>query len=402
MADEWRRTTLGQLVDMASGKGLPEDGYDDEGQIPVMGSNGLLGWCNEALYSHPVITIGRVGACGEIHKTEGPAWVSDNALVTLPKEGVDFLFLYYLLNAIDFTPIIGGTTQPLITQTAVKRLEVDVPPLIEQQAIACILGALDDKIELNRRMDETLDRIARAVFKSWFVDFDPVRAKMEDQYSPLPKTLADVFPARLVSSELGEIPEGWSLLPLDKVLKETNERVEEMDVPEYSSTNHGLQLRSERFNKKLSQSSAKNKLIRKGNMVFGLSRRVLNFGVMRDLIGSVSAAYKVFTVNENLVYPDFLERLMRMRPNYFYKAVSSSSREGQSISSQGLGVLMLAQPSAALQDAFYRITAPFQSRALLLHEESRTLDGLRGALLPKLISRELLVLNAERIVRRCA
>ena len=84
--------------------------------------------------------------------------------------------------------------------------------LAEQRAIAHILGTLDDKIELNRRMNETLEAMARALFKSWFVDFDPVRAKADDRDPGLPKPLADLFPARLVDSELGEIPEGWEVL----------------------------------------------------------------------------------------------------------------------------------------------------------------------------------------------
>ena len=92
-------------------------------------------------------------------------------------------------------------------------------PLSEQRAIAHILGTLDDKIELNRRMNATLEAMARALFKSWFVDFDPVRAKMEGRDTGLPKDIADLFSDRLVESELGEIPEDWSLVPLPELLE---------------------------------------------------------------------------------------------------------------------------------------------------------------------------------------
>ena len=94
--------------------------------------------------------------------------------------------------------------------------------IAEQRAIAHILGTLDDKIELNRRMNETLEAMARALFKSWFVDFDPVRAKAEGRDPGLPKPLADLFPARLVDSELGEIPEGWEVKPLDELARFLN------------------------------------------------------------------------------------------------------------------------------------------------------------------------------------
>ena len=93
----------------------------------------------------------------------------------------------------------------------IPRFELSVPPLVEQRAIAHILGTLDNKIELNRRMSETLEAMARALFKSWFVDFEPVRAKSEGRDPGLPLDLAALFPDRFVESELGKIPEGWGI-----------------------------------------------------------------------------------------------------------------------------------------------------------------------------------------------
>ncbi len=104
-----------------------------------------------------------------------------------------------------------GATMPNLNEGIIGSFPLGVPPLDEQRAIAHILGTLDDKIELIRRMSETLEAMARALFKSWFVDFDPVRAKPETRDHSLPKPLADLFPARLVDSELGEIPEGWKV-----------------------------------------------------------------------------------------------------------------------------------------------------------------------------------------------
>ncbi len=112
--------------------------------------------------------------------------------------------------------LLANTSQvgvPSIAQpvTYLRTIGVPLPPLPEQRAIARILVTLDDKIELNRRMNETLESMARALFKSWFVDFDPVRAKMEGRDTGLPPDIADLFPDRLVDSEMGEIPEGWEV-----------------------------------------------------------------------------------------------------------------------------------------------------------------------------------------------
>src|SRR5207249_765068 len=123
-------------------------------------------------------------------------------------------FLMYALSASDISGYLTGSTMPKLTQGNLNRIPLLMPALAEQRAIAHILGTLDDKIELNRRMNETLEAMARALFKSWFVDFDPVRAKTEGRDPSLPKPLADLFPDSLVDSELGEIPANWKVGPI--------------------------------------------------------------------------------------------------------------------------------------------------------------------------------------------
>ncbi|MCL4745711.1 MAG: restriction endonuclease subunit S [Burkholderiaceae bacterium] len=119
-----------------------------------------------------------------------------------------------------------GATMPNLNEGIIRSFPLSVPPFTEQRAIAHILGTLDDKIELNRRMNETLEAMARALFKSWFVDFDPVRAKAEGRDPGLPKPLADLFPDRFVESEVGEIPEGWEVQSVgDHVVNFDSKRV---------------------------------------------------------------------------------------------------------------------------------------------------------------------------------
>ena len=135
----------------------------------------------------------------------------------------DPLFVYYDLSSRkdEIRASAGGSAQPILNKSAFGQLPITIPPLAEQQAISHVLGGLDDKIELNRRMNETLEEMARALFKSWFVDFDPVRAKMEGRWRRgeslpgLPAEHYDLFPERMVPSELGEIPEGWEVKALE-------------------------------------------------------------------------------------------------------------------------------------------------------------------------------------------
>ncbi|MGH9806524.1 MAG: restriction endonuclease subunit S, partial [Terriglobia bacterium] len=145
-----------------------------------------------------------------------------------PRPGkIDARFLLYAYLGPQFQETlrartIHGSTVDRIPLIEMPRFPLAVPDIGEQRAISRILGALDDKIELNRRMNETLEAVARALFKSWFVDFDPVRAKAAGRDPGLPKDIADLFPARLVPSALGDIPEGWTFARLGSVTSYLN------------------------------------------------------------------------------------------------------------------------------------------------------------------------------------
>jgi len=156
-----------------------------------------------------------------------PRFVYSPQLCYWRSKDAEFLdpgYLYYWMNSrefyLQFKGVSGQTDMAeYVSLRDQRRMRVTIPPIAEQHRIARILGTLDDKIELNRRMNETLEETARAVFKSWFVDFDPVRAKAVGRDPGIPPHLADLFPARLVDSELGEIPEGWEVRPLGDLLE---------------------------------------------------------------------------------------------------------------------------------------------------------------------------------------
>jgi len=153
-----------------------------------------------------------------------------------PKPGVRHDYLPYLLlgnkgRLLSLVDLAGHGTGRL-NSDELKALDVALPPEHEQRAIARILGTLDDKIEQNRRMSETLEAMARALFQSWFVDFDPVRAKAESRDPGLPRPLAELFPARLVDSELGEIPEGWEVGKFGDVVEQLRDNENPLDSPD--------------------------------------------------------------------------------------------------------------------------------------------------------------------------
>ena len=171
-----RKSTLGELLSFSNGKTSPERTCGSS--HPVYGSNGVIGFSDETNAPPETIVIGRVGSyCGSLHFSDSSCWVTDNAIRANAVNGNDSRFLFYLLQTLRLNDRRSGSGQPLLNQSILSSIPVVVPLPPEQRAIAHILGTLDDKIELNRRMNETLEAMARALFKSWFVDFDPVRAK---------------------------------------------------------------------------------------------------------------------------------------------------------------------------------------------------------------------------------
>ena len=225
-AGEWCEVTLGEVLTLQRGFDLPTT-QRKPGSYPVIASTGPVGTHGEAMVRGPGVVIGRSGSLGGGQFVEHDFWPLNTTLWVKDFKGNDPRFCYYLLKSIDLAQFNVGSGVPTLNRNHIHPFPVALPPLHEQRAITHVLGTLDDKIELNRRMNETLEGMARALFKSWFVDFEPVRAKMEGRWRRgeslpglpgLPAEHYHLFPDRLVPSELGEIPEGWEVKALGECL----------------------------------------------------------------------------------------------------------------------------------------------------------------------------------------
>src|SRR5271167_652126 len=206
MAVEWQETTWGDLATLEYGKAL-RDYQDTPSTARVFGTNGPIGWHDKALWHGPGVIVGRKGAYRGVQYTEDPYWVIDTAYSLQPKTSINLRWAYYQLKSIDLNNVDDGSPIPSTTRPAFYALPVLKPPRATQDRIADLLSSLDDKIELNRRMAETLEAMARALFRSWFVDFDPVQAKAEGRPTGLPDDLAVLFPDRF--GDDGS-PSGWA------------------------------------------------------------------------------------------------------------------------------------------------------------------------------------------------
>jgi len=234
MAGDWQTVRLGDVADVNWGDtSTTKASYIDEG-VTAFSATGPDGFLPMAQFDRTGVVVSAIGAqCGRTWLARGQWSTIKNTLRfwSIDPE-VDTEFLYWATREPSTWPR-RGSAQPFISQGDARNVRVALPPLPEQRRIAHILGTLDDKIELNRRMNETLEEMAHAFFKSWFVDFEPVRAKAEGRDPGLPPHLADLFPDRLVDSELGEIPEGWEVTELPSLADVTSGGTPRTSVSEY-------------------------------------------------------------------------------------------------------------------------------------------------------------------------
>jgi type I restriction enzyme S subunit len=159
----WKKCSLSKVTQFGNGKRKP----DGEGNIPIFGGNGVLGYGSESNYDGETIIIGRVGAyCGSVYYQNKPVWVSDNALASKPKKGNNSKFLYYFLKNMNLNQFAGGSSHPLVTQALLNSLEIKISnDENEQKAIASVLSGLDDKIDLLHRQNKTLEAMAETLFR---------------------------------------------------------------------------------------------------------------------------------------------------------------------------------------------------------------------------------------------
>lgn len=218
---KWVETTVGDFCPVSYGKGLAS-GNRNGGRVPVFGSNGIVGWHDSAIVHEPSIIIGRKGSVGEIHFSESPCWPIDTAFYATGSANADIRFAYYLYQTLPIK-VNSDSAVPGLNRDFLQSLRVLVPERINQQTIASILATLDEKIRLNTELSKTLEAIAQTIFKSWFIDFDPVHAKARgEQPEGMDAETAALFPDSFEDSELGPIPKGWEVKSLDEIARFLN------------------------------------------------------------------------------------------------------------------------------------------------------------------------------------
>ena len=340
----------------------------------------------------------------------------------IAKENLNLRYFFYVSSSSYYEEIFFnaglGSGQPNLSPDVIGQVEIPLPPLPEQKAIAHVLGSLDDKIELNRRMNETLEGMAQALFKSWFVDFDPVIDNALAAGNPIPEPLAQraetrrqaiangtanreaaqAFPASFrFTEELGWIPEGWEV---NKIVEEVNLVMGQSPSSDhYNKDGKGLPFHQgvtnygERFPKHEQFSTGGNRIAEKGDILFSVRAPVgrINIADQRLIIGrGLSALRHNMDCQSYLVYflKSFFQKEDSIGSGTIFNAVTKKDMEN----------IPLISPSEELTLAFNVKGDSFDARISRNTKETQTLAKLRDVLLPKLISGELRIPQAEKMV----
>ena len=377
--EEWKEYKLGEITNMKNGKKRPHN----NGVFPVYGGNGIMDY-SDTYNAENAIIVGRVGAyCGCVYKCDGKCWVSDNAISVSAKEIVDIHFLYYLMTSLDFHHHHIGGAQPLMTQDIIGDFTVSIPPMPVQHQIVQILKSLDDKIEMNRRINDNLEQQAQTLFKSWFVDFEPFKDGGFEE------------------TEQGMIPKGWKAGSLEDITTQKAERVgEREDVKVLSPVTTGqLMLSEEYFTKQVfSESIAKYKVVEKGDFAYNPAR--VSIGSLGrnnyDFDGCVSPVYVVFSCKDGYAYLfDLYRKTEKFKTEVNLRAIGGVR---QSLNYKDFAFIQCIIPPLYVVEEFNAIYDHLLVMQRHTGEECDRLAQLRDTLLPRLMTGELKVNEIENAI----
>lgn len=379
-------SSLAEIIDIKNGKIAPKN----QGIYPIYGGNGIIGYSDFFNYED-VIIIGRVGAnCGSVHIEKGKCWVSDNALAGLPKNK-NSQFNYYLIKSLDLNNLQIGSSQPLLTQGILNNISLKFPEeKTEQQRIASILSSLDDKIELNNRINAELEAMAKTLYNYWFVQFDFPDANDKPYKSSGGKMVYNEELKR-------EIPQGWEV----KTLFEITSLIRRGISPKYVEDGGYLVLNQKcirnqtiffelgrSYDNKLSINDER--LIELGDVLVnstgvGTLGRVAFVKYIQHEKATVDSHITIVRGNSDLINIEYLNYWMLKSEKDIERAAEGSTGQVE-LRKEFLENMLVIMPSDDIQKKFSNIVIPLNGEMASREKENQHLAYLRDWLLPMLMN----------------
>jgi type I restriction enzyme, S subunit len=390
-AGEWSNVNLGDVVTLQRGFDLPAQNRKP-GKVPIVSSSGISGYHSEIGVAGPGVVTGLYGTIGQVFLIKENYWPLNTTLWVKDFHGNDPQFTSYLLRTIDFHSCSDKSSVPGVNRNDLHRIPVLLPPIHEQHAITAVLGALDVKIESNRRTSRALERLVRVIFRAWFVDFKPVKAKAAgaSSFPGMTQKTFDVLPTRLVESELGLVPEGWEVGTLEDGVTLTMGQSPPSSF--YNEQGDGLPFHQGvsdyrfRFPNHRIYCTSEGREAQEGDVLLSVRAPVgrINVADRRLILGRGLAGLRRVDGNQSFLY-------YQLRHMFFVEDFVGDGTIYKSVTKDFLRSMPTVQPAHDIVVAFHTLVQPLDK--LLTHEEreSARLVTLRDYLLPKLLSGEVRV-----------
>ena len=410
MGCEWQLTSLGSVLNLKRGYDLAAR-EREPGNIPIISSSGMSGLHSRPMVQAPGVVTGRYGTIGRVHFVEEAFWPLNTTLYVQDFKGNDPRFIYNLLKTISYQDYLDKAAVPGINRNDVHKAQVFLPPLAEQRKISATLTALDDRISSLQAHGATLEKVAQTIFKSWFVDFDPVRAKAEGREPEgMDAATAALFPAVMDATGRELTPECWSKENLgalsDVGIGKTPPRGQSQWFSESKVDTTWVSIRDMGKSGIYISSSAEfltREAIRRFNVrIVPNNTVIISFKLT---VGRLAITDGELATNEAIAHCVLAENA-RVTPEYLYCALSafdftslaSTSSIAEAVNSKTIRDLAIVVPSKPLVDAFSGLVSPL-FRAIKNNQRcAATLAELRDTLLPRLISGKLRIPEAEELV----
>ncbi len=402
MSSDWTPCTLGDVLTLQRGMDLPKNDRSGLGKYPVVASTGIAGYHNEYQAQGPGVVIGRSGSIGGGQYIRGNYWPLNTTLWVKDFKGNSHRFCYYLLKSIDFKRFNVGTGVPTLNRNHIHPLPVLRPPLDIQLKIVALLGGLDDLIQSLGQENTALESIAQRLFRSWFVNFDPVHAKAAGKEPEgMSAELAALFPSEFEDSELGPIPKGWTVESLDRSITYLNGLALQKFPPlEGEAVLPVLKIAQLRAGRTDAGALANRKMrpeyvVKDGDIVFSWSGSL----EIRIWTGGEAALnqhlFKVFSQ----VHPEWFcyQSTLKHLPLFRQIAASKATTMGH-IQRHHLTEAKIPVAPDAVMQRFSAVFGPMQALIVQNGKLIKELEELRDHLLPRLISGKLSLEEAEQVV----
>ena len=403
MSSEWRVGKLGDFIELKRGYDLPQ-AKRVSGSVPLVSSSGVSDCHDKAMVKGPGVVTGRYGTIGQVYFVEEDYWPLNTTLYVRDFKGNDPKFINYFLKTVDFFAFSDKAAVPGVNRNHLHEAIAVVPALRTQKNIAELLGSLDDRIALLRETNATLEAIAQALFKSWFVDFDPVRAKQEGRAPEgMNEATAALFPDGFEESALGLVPKGWRVASFTDTINVIGGGTPKTSISEYwngdipwfsvvdapTSTNVFV-INTEKHITEAGLGNSSTKLLPPGTTIISA----------RGTVGRLALTGREMAMNQSCY-----GLRGKAGDDYFtyfctYRLVETLKQRTHgsvfdTITRDTLSGVVTVYPEKAVISAFENLLSPLMEHIRENLEQAQTLATLRDTLLPRLISGQLRLPDVE-------